>query len=195
MSTVEKRERLGIYRMTQKQFKRVCESGIFGDEKVELLAGILFKMPTNPPHAVIVAVLAQLLRPIVNPSGLEVYEEKTTSLGRWWLPLPDIMVVRGPLMQYARRHPGPADITLAVEVSDTTYAKDRGMKYRKYAASRIPVYWIINLKERHIEVFTDPVGRGRDARYRSCMTYLESDRVPILDSSIAVADFLPPAAP
>jgi Uma2 family endonuclease len=173
----------------------VCESGIFRDEKVELLAGILFKMPTNPPHAVIVAVLAEVLRSIVKLSGLEVYEAKPTSVGMWWLPLPDIMVVRGPLMQYARRHPGPADITLIVEVSDTTYAKDRGMKYRKYAASGIPVYWIVKLNDRLVEVYTDPVGRGRDARYRSCMTYAESHRVPILNSSIAVADILPPPAP
>ena len=42
-----------------------------------------------------------------------------------------------------------------------------------------------------IEVHSDPMGRGKAARYRSCLTYAEGDRVPILESSFVVGDILP----
>jgi Uma2 family endonuclease len=48
-------------------------------------------------------------------------------------------------------------------VSDTTLAKDRGEKARLYAQAGIRDYWIVNIKERTIEVRRDPVG----SRYQS----------------------------
>ena len=194
MSIVGKRDRLGVYRMTPRQFQRACEAEVYGDDRVELLAGIPFVMTKNPPHEVVAAMLSKTLRPIVEAAGHEVYEEKSAKLGAW-RPVPDIMVVRGPLANYFGRLPGPDDIMLIIEVSDTTYAKDRGLKYRRYASEGIPLYWIVKLNDRCIEVYSDPAGRGRAAQYRSCVTYGERDRAPILDSSFLVGDVLPTLAP
>ena len=55
-------------------------------------------------------------------------------------------------------HPRPADVYLLVEVSDTTLAKDRGVKLPLYAAHDIPEVWIVNLVDRQIEVYTNPHG-------------------------------------
>jgi Uma2 family endonuclease len=193
MSIVGKQEKLGIFRMSPKQFARACELGVYGHKKVELLLGIPFAMTTNPPHDATVDQLAEALRPIVKPHGLKVLEEKTAKLAKS-LPRPDVMAVRMVAGNYSRRHPGPADIALVVEVSDTTYARDQGLKYRQYAASGLPLYWIVRLDQRRIEVYSDPVGRGRDACYRSCQIYLEGDRVPILDSTLSVGEILPAPA-
>jgi Uma2 family endonuclease len=194
MSIVGKRGRLGIYRMTPRQFQRACEADIYGDDRVELLAGIPFIMTKNPPHEFVVAVLGTVLRPIVMAAGQEVYEEKSMKLGTW-RPIPDLAIVRGPLANYQARLPGPADIALIVEVADTTYPKDRGLKYRRYAAAGIPAYWIVKLDDRLIEAHADPSGRGRAAHYRSCLTYHEGDRVPIFNSTFLVGDILPTPAP
>lgn len=150
-------------------------------------------MTKDPPHEIAVDLLSELLRTIVAASGLAVFEEKSAKLGRW-RPVPDIMVVRGTLANYFRKLPGPGDIPLIVEVADTTYAKYRGLKWRQYAARGIPAYWIVNLADRRVEVYSDPTGRGRGAQYRSCLTYLESDRVPILHASFVVGAILPPIA-
>jgi Uma2 family endonuclease len=190
MSLIGKRQRLGVYRMTPAQFWRACDADVYGEDRVELLAGIAFVMTKNPPHELVAALLSKLLRPIVEASGLEVYEEKSAKLGSW-RPVPDIMVIKGPLRRYGQRLPEPGDLTLIVEVADTTYAKDRGMKYRKCAASGIPAYWIVKLDDRLIEVYSDPTGHGRRAQYRSCHTYPEGDRVPILDRSFVVSEVLP----
>jgi hypothetical protein len=55
---------------------------------------------------------------------------------------------------------------LVVEVAESTYSYDRGEKWRAYAAARIPIYWVVNLDESRIEVYTDPIGRGKKASYR-----------------------------
>jgi hypothetical protein len=84
-----------------------------------------------------------------------------------------------------------------VEVSDTTYHRDRGRKWRRYAASGIPVYIILRLKgpDTVVEVWTEPTGRGRSARYAEVVRYtaragesvpievdgIERGRVPVAD--------------
>jgi Uma2 family endonuclease len=82
-------------------------------------------------------------------------------------------------------------VALLVEVSDTTYLKDSGVKLRKYAAMKIPVYWIVNLSERAVEVFTQASGR----RYLHRERYLKGDAVPVVidgvaRGTIAVSDIL-----
>src|SRR5436853_4548026 len=62
-----------------------------------------------------------------------------------------------------------------------------------YARAGIPEYWIINLRQRQVEVYRDPKG----ARYQSVMTCGENDTVTLLaapHAAIRVADLLPPIA-
>jgi Uma2 family endonuclease len=81
-------------------------------------------------------------------------------------------------------------------VSDSSLAQDRGVKKRLYAAARIPVYWIVNLLERQIEVYTDPSGPADQPDYRNRQDFAVSDSVPfVIDGRelgrIAVVDLLP----
>jgi Uma2 family endonuclease len=104
------------------------------------LEGVLVpKMTRNPPHRI----------------ALEASE-----------PEPEIAVVRGRVDDYPDRHPGPADIALVAEVSDSTLANDRGLKKRIYARAAIAEYWIVNLVERQIDVFSDPTGPSEQPDYR-----------------------------
>ena len=49
-------------------------------------------------------------------------------------PEPDAKVVRGRPQDYRDRQPGPRDVALVVEVSDTSLPYDRRLKLRVYAA-------------------------------------------------------------
>ena len=90
-------------------------------------------------------------------------------------PEPDVMMVRGDTRQYRDRHPGAEDVALVVEVADSTIERDRGIKKEMYARAGIPVYWIINLVERLIEVYEEPVGSD----YTSRRDY-PADSVPVI---------------
>ena len=58
--------------------------------------------------------------------------------------------------QYLDHHPYPEDIHLLIEVADRTLSRDRGAKLIIYARAGIPEYWIVNLIEQQLEVYTEP---------------------------------------
>jgi Uma2 family endonuclease len=64
-----------------------------------------------------------------------------------------------------------------------------------YARARIPVYWIINLNERRVEVYTKPKG-GKSPSYRCRTDYPHNVSVPLIIEGqeigqVAVDDLLP----
>jgi hypothetical protein len=185
----------GIYRMTPRQFRKAIDAGVFGERHVELLAGLPFLLADEPPH--IFASMRVHCTMIALASRPRWFADKhyPLGLGRWW-PLPDVVVLRGPDTIYGKRLAQSPDVALLVEVSDTTYAKDSGPKLRRYASFRIPVYWIVDLNRRMVEVRTGPFGKGKQAGYAVCHTYREGDLVPVeLDGQevgrVAVSDLLP----
>ena len=62
---------------------------------------------------------------------------------------------RESIRDYSARHPGPADLALAVEVADSSLEEDR-MQVDIYGRAGIPLYWIINLIDRQVEVIRTP---------------------------------------
>lgn len=93
-------------------------------------------------------------------------------------PEPDVVVVRGDTRQYLDRHPGAEDIALVIEVSDTTLQRDRNTKKRAYGRSGIPIYWIVNLSESQIEVYTQPSQAQAD--YLQRRDYPISENLPVV---------------
>jgi hypothetical protein len=176
-------------------------AGIFDDQKVELVAGKIYPMTDLPPHTFAVGRLHEALRAMLLPDEWTIREEKPVLIGRYWAPKPDIVVLRGGDAIYAAMHPRPRDVALLVEVSDTTYRRDRGRKWRRYAAAGIPIYVIVRLKgpDTVIEVWSAPTGRGRVARYADVVRHSAraAESVPIeLDGSergqFAVVDLVAP---
>lgn len=165
-----------IRRLTVEQYHRMGEAGILTeDDRVELLEGLLVDQITKKPqHSVSMGLVTDgLVRLVPTGWSIRVQEPITTPDSE---PEPDICVVRGSRRDYTENHPHPADVALVVEVSDATLQQDRTLKLRIYARARIPVYWILNLPERTLEVYTEPAG---DGDYRQRRTYLETDNAPV----------------
>ncbi len=55
-----------------------------------------------------------------------------------------------------------------------------------YAHNKIPIYWIVSIERRTVEVFSGPVGQGDLATYAGTpLTYHEGESVPVeLDGSV-----------
>lgn len=170
---------LVLWRMSVKQYHAIARAGIIDeDEPVELLEGLLVdKMSKNPPHSVatqlVIIALTRLL-----PGGWIVRSQEPVTLADSE-PEPDAAVVRGEVKDYSRRHPGPHETALIVEVSDATLRRDRGTKKRIYARARIPVYWVVNLIDMRLEVYTDPSGPTRQPNYQTQRYYGIGDEVPV----------------
>jgi Uma2 family endonuclease len=80
-------------------------------------------------------------------------------LSSYSLPQPDVVVAhyREGLLE---KHIQPQDIALLIEVSDSSYDYDRHTKLKEYAAANVAEYWIVNLSQQQIEVYTRPEGNG-----------------------------------
>lgn len=187
------------YHFDIRQFHRMTAAGVFEDQTVELVGGKIFAMTDLPPHSFAVGRLHEALR-IAHPRDQwTIREEKPVLMSRHWAPKPDVAALRGSDATYAARHPRPRDVALLVEVSDTTYPRDRGRKWRRYAAAGIPTYMIVRLKgpDTIVEVWTGPTGRGKAARYTDVVRYSAGadESVPIeLDGvdhgQVAVGDLV-----
>jgi hypothetical protein len=185
----------GIYQMTPRQFRKAIDAGEFGERHVELLGGLPFLLSDEPPHLLASWLVHNTMLALATRPQWLVGKHHPLVLGRW-RPLPDVVILRGPISIYATRLPRGRDVALLIEVSDTTYAKDSGPKLRRYVTFRIPVYWIVDLNRRMVEVRTGPFGKGKQAGYAHCDLYREGDTVPVeLDGHevgrVMVTDLLP----
>lgn len=184
-----------IWRLSVPQYHQMIQSGILtDDDPVELLEGwLVTKMPKNPPHRLATQLLREALAQSVPPGWFVDAQEPITTADSE--PEPDVMVVRGVRRDYRDRHPGPGDIGVIVEVADTTLQRDRGVKLRLYAAAGIPIYWIVNLSERRLEVYSEPSGPTETPQYARRQDYMPDATVMlVLDGApageIAVAEVL-----
>ena len=169
-----------IKRLSVAQYHAIIRAGVFDDDDpIELLEGWLAeKMPKKPPHSVATGLVSDAIAPLL-PSGWHIISQEpiTTDDSE---PEPDIGVVRGKRRDYVDRHPGPKDVGSIVEVADTTLARDRGVKKTIYARARVPIYWILNLVDRCVEVYADPTGPAKKPDYRNTEIFGTKDSVPLV---------------
>ncbi len=187
--------RAGSYRLSVHQYERMADAGILTeDDKVELLDGDLVrKMTKGQPHtAALVETRDALLR--VLPSGWHLQQEGAVRIPPFDEPEPDLAVVRGKSRDYValKRPPEPQEIAIVIEVADASLARDRGEKLRAYAKGGIPTYWILNLIDRQLEIYTKP----RESAYTDCQVLGPDEAAPVvIDQSkpgnISVVELLP----
>ena len=194
-STETAAEAVRFHRFTVAQYHRMIDVGVFQpDDRVELFRGwIIHKMTHKPPHdAAITRMTRRLSRLLPDEWLLRV---QCAIAARDSEPEPDFAVVRGPEERYFARHPGSKDIALVIEVADATLTYDREAKGPLYARERLPLYWIANLVDGRIEVFSDPKA-GKSPAYRQRRDFTAGEAVPlVLDgreiARIPVRELLP----
>lgn len=186
----------GFRRFTVAEYHNLIRIGLLTeDDNLELIEGYLVhKMSRNPPHD---STLQRLNRVMMRqlPAGWDIRIQCAVTLPDSE-PEPDGAIVRGDERTFDTRHPGPPDFGIVIEVSDSTLDGDRNDKARMYARARIPEYWIINLVDRRIEVYTVPSGPGATPAYANRQDYPVATAVPLLldgalAATIPVADLLP----
>ncbi len=192
MDTVEISPMLPLWRMSVAQYQAMIAGGILTeDDNIELLEGLLVaKMTKNRPHSLSTGLVRKLLEAIL-PAGWFVDSQEPITTGDSQ-PEPDGVVVRGQPRDYQAAPPPAEQVGLVIEVSDSSLKRDRADKGRIYARAGIPSYWILNLTERQLEVYTRPAEGG----WQETRTYAENDSVSLLldgveVGQVRVGDMLP----
>jgi Uma2 family endonuclease len=185
-------------RFTVEEYHRLLDAGVLTeDDPVELLEGVIvYKMPRNPPHDATVAKVDLCLRARL-PAGWtpRIQSAITTADSE---PEPDFALARGTPDDYMQAHPAPGDLALVLEVANSSLELDRHQKAQIYARAGVRVYWIVNLVDRILEVYTEPSGPTELPNYRQQQAYAANESVtlalPGTDAIvIPVAEMLPAA--
>jgi Uma2 family endonuclease len=182
-----------LYRLSVKQYEAMVDSGAFtARDRFHLINGFLVaKMTQNDPHCTADELCGRVLSGVV-PAGWHVRSSKPVRLpSQVSKPEPDRTVVRGDVRDYGTRSPEAVDAGLVIEIADSSLGEDRKMA-RIYGGSGIPIYWIVNLVDRQVEVYTLPYADGYHAR----QDFASGDALPVVIDGvevgrIAVADILP----
>jgi Uma2 family endonuclease len=155
-----------FYRLTVRQFERMMADGtIADDERVELIEGLLVARPRRTRAEIVAGNKGLRILWRMIPPGWHVAKAVPILTSDWSRPEPDLAVIRGVVEDDDDRTITADDTALVVEIAGTNLPSDRTDMARVYAAAGIPVYWIVNLAEGQIEVFSEPGGDGYESRH------------------------------
>ena len=183
-------------RFTRAEYERLVELGAFQpDEAIELIGGeLMVAEPQGAPHYTAIRKTAKALEAVFGP-GWDVRTQGPIGLDEDSEPEPDVAVVPGEPDDYGRAHPSRPVLT--VEVAESSLRVDRQHKGSLYARAGLPDYWVLNLVDRVLEVYRDPIPDSAAPfgwRYARSEAFDASARVTPLaapGSSIPVSGLLP----
>ena len=157
ISELEKVSAVKPKRFRVEEFRKMTEIGILPEESGwEIIDGFLIdKMTIGSKHASVVRRLEKFFERAVGDQVI-VSGQNPVQIDDYNAPEPDIALLELREDFYAASHPTPTDVLLLIEVSDSTIEYDREIKKTLYAGAEIAEYWLVNLKDETVEVYTLP---------------------------------------
>jgi len=169
----------------------MLDAGVFQGQRFELIDGDLIdKMGQKPPHASAIQRLVDLLTRLFGSKRLRVQlpMEAGPADREISMPEPDLAVVSEAKDDYEERHPGGLEMTLVVEVADTTIRPDLTRKRDLYAAAGVREYWVLDLNDRRLVVHRGL--NAANAGYASIQSFAEDETVEVAGQAVDVAALL-----
>jgi Uma2 family endonuclease len=157
--------------ITRAEYHAMGEAGLFLEERVELLDGVIVRMSTrSAPHDSVIERLTELLLPrLVGRARVRI--QLAFAADEYSEPEPDVAVVS----RSEPRADHPAHASLLVEVSASTLRFDRTAKASIYARAGAPAYFIVNVAARCLEAYSAP----QAGRYAEVRTFRGDERIAV----------------
>jgi Uma2 family endonuclease len=176
------------HRFTVPQYEKMIDVGILNEnDRVELIRGeLVAKMPIGDSHiACVDRLTVRMIRAVGDDAIVSIQNPIRLPDSE---PEPDLVLKRPRDDYYASGKPGPGDILLLIEVSDSTLDYDREVKGPLYAENGIVEYWIVILEDRCLEIHRQPRPEGTYADVRTLRPGDTADVAALPGVSVAVAD-------
>jgi Uma2 family endonuclease len=157
--------------ITRAEYHAMGEAGLFQDERVELLDGVIVRMsPRSAPHDSVIERLNELLLPrLVGRARVRI--QLAFAASDYSEPEPDVAVV--PRDEPRADH--PAHATLLIEVSLSSLRFDRSAKAGVYARAGVLAYFVVNVGEQAVEAY----GKPEDGRYTEVTVHRGDERLAV----------------
>jgi Uma2 family endonuclease len=176
----------------------LISSDLIDATRYELFEGQLIEKMKHRPHIIAQRRLYQALLCYFAPEYLQseapidIAEDDNETNA----PEPDLAILTRPDEAFLTDAPTASDVSLVVEVADSTLHRDLGAKARLYAKAGIPEYWVVDIEGRQVHVHRDP--DTANETWQSIMILEDTQSVAPLanqNATIAIADIVPPAVP
>jgi Uma2 family endonuclease len=184
-----------LRRWTRAEYEHVVSLGVFNDEHLELIGGeLIVAEPQGRYHAISLGKAGDAVRAAL-PAGWIIRGQSPIALDDESEPEPDLAVIHGRHDDFREAHPSRPE--LVVEIAESSLRFDRHQKGSAYARAGLPDYWIVNVVDRVLEIYRDPVADPSARygwRYASVQIVVESGAATPLalpTVKIAVTDLLP----
>ncbi|MEH1825261.1 MAG: Uma2 family endonuclease [Nostoc sp.] len=143
-------------RFTLAEYHRLGELGFFHeDDHIELINGEIIEMASKgTAHETCLRNLLRELPKIVGDRAT-LQSQAPIALPPNSEPEPDFAILQNRDDNYLSGHPQPADVLLVMEVSDSSLSYDQDVKLPLYAKAGITDYWIFNLFDNYLEVYSE----------------------------------------
>ncbi len=168
-------------KFTTDEYHRLIDWGFFaGNDRVELIRGEIVAMsPKRTPHSVCNSLLLKefiiMLGDRANIRGQEPIIIPPDSE-----PEPDLVIASKKDDNYLSSHPLATDILLLIEIADSTLKYDQETKLSLYAEAEINNYWIFNLVDNNLEVYSQPFQDNKgQSGYRSKQIILSNETIDL----------------
>jgi Uma2 family endonuclease len=183
-------------RWRRAEYEKLIELGVLQPgEPIELIGGeLIVAEPQGAAHYTAMRKTARALEAAFG-AGWEVRTQGPIGLDQESEPEPDVAVVPGSPDDYRSAHPSRPVLT--VEVAESSLGIDRERKGSLYARAGLVEYWVLNLPDRTLEVYREPVADPAAPfgwRYGRVEVFGVSGRVTPLaapGASVAVSNLLP----
>jgi Uma2 family endonuclease len=178
-----------LFPISVEKYHAMIDAGILTEnDRCELIEGLLVeKMGKNPPHSYVTGWIAHWLYERESSGWFAQSQEPITTLESE--PEPDLSVILGRREDYAKRHPRPDEVLLIIEVAESTLTYDRTVKKRLYARAGIPLYWIVNLIDKQVEVHSAPSGPGDNPDFASRHVVSAAEDIEVIIDGKPVGQF------
>ncbi len=146
------------YLWTSEEYYKLADAGLFEGKRVELIDGRIIEMSAmSRPHVKAVKRSVRVFEAafgegwfVQNQAPLNLDDVESSSQ-----PEPDVAVIEGDEDDYEDEHPRTSALVLEASFASLKY--DRNKKGSLYAKARIQDYWVLNLYDRQLEVYRNPV--------------------------------------
>jgi Uma2 family endonuclease len=148
-----------IHPLRAEQYAQLVESGAFAEgERVELLNGLLVVMEPDVESGEHIWITQRIMKRLVialMARPFAVICQSSVRMTDHSVPMPDVVVVPKQV-----GFASPRGGLLVVEVARSSMRKDREVKAPIYSVAQVPEYWIVDIEQERVMVFSDPHGES-----------------------------------
>ena len=170
-------------KFTIDEYHQLVDLGFFTEnDRIELIRGEIIEMaPKRTPHSVCNSTLfGELYRLLYDRANVRGQEPIVLPFNSE--PEPDVVIAKKKDDNYLSAHPTVEDIILVIEISDSTLQYDKETKLPLYAEAGIDNYWIVNLVDNRLEVYSNSFSDSKERfGYRNQKIILPDENIEIPD--------------